>query len=96
MQSKLKQNFVLFSVKLIEYIHFSAVCACFNLFVGPFPRIKIYFFLLSICGDELISTPKTITFLPFPQLGCEKILFYQIQYHVQNIYTDQYLDILLV
>ena len=32
--------------------------------VGPFPRIKIYFSLLSICTDELISTPKIRTFLP--------------------------------
>ena len=32
--------------------------------VGPLPRIKMSFFLLSIFVDELISAPKIITFLP--------------------------------
>ena len=32
--------------------------------IGPLARIKIYFSLLSICTDELILTPKTMTFLP--------------------------------
>ena len=30
---------------------------------GPLPRIKISFLLLSIWADELISTPRMITFL---------------------------------
>ena len=30
----------------------------------PLLRIKISFFLLPTCGDELIATPKIITFLP--------------------------------
>ena len=34
--------------------------------VGPLPRIKISFFLLSTCTEELISTPKIIQFLPNP------------------------------
>ena len=32
--------------------------------VEPLARIKISFFLLSICRDELISTSKIIKFLP--------------------------------
>ena len=57
--------FVFFLVKLIEYI-FSAVTVCSNPFVGPLPRIKIYFFLLSRYGDKLIPTPNVIIFLPTP------------------------------
>ena len=30
--------------------------------VGPLPRIKISFFLLSTCADEFISTPNIITY----------------------------------
>ena len=61
-----------------EYI-FSANSACFNPCVGPLPRIKTSFLLLSIFVDELIPTPKIslkiskITFLPVPPLGCEKL-----------------------
>ena len=36
-------------------------------------KIKISFFLLSIFVDELISTPKIITFLPNPTPGDEKL-----------------------
>ena len=32
--------------------------------VGPLLRIKISFFLLSACREELLSTPNVITFLP--------------------------------
>ena len=32
--------------------------------VCPSPRVKISLFLLSICTDELISAPKTMTFFP--------------------------------
>ena len=32
--------------------------------VGPLPRIEMSFFLLSIFDDELVSTPKIMTFLP--------------------------------
>ena len=51
------------TVKLIEYI-FSAVSVCSNPGAGAFPRIKMFFFLLSTCTGELISTPKLITLLP--------------------------------
>ena len=33
---------------------------------GRQPRIKIFFFLLSTFVDELITTPKIITFLQVP------------------------------
>ena len=71
-QCKFKQK--LCSVKLIENI-FSAVTACSNLCVGPLPRIEIYFFLLSVCGDELISTPKIVTFLANPIAGNPNVPF---------------------
>ena len=37
-----------------------------NTCVGPLPRIKKSFFLLSSCTDELIPTPNIITFLLNP------------------------------
>ena len=43
-----------------------------NPWVGPSRRIKISFFLLSTCSDELIPTPKIIIFLPNP-LATEKV-----------------------
>ena len=61
-KNKLKQNFVFFLVKLIQY-SFSTLSVCSNPCVGPLPRIKMSFFLLSIFDDELISTPKIIIFL---------------------------------
>ena len=38
---------------------------------GPLARIKIYFPLLSIWTDELILTPKIMTFLPTFSTGNE-------------------------
>ena len=73
--------FIIFSEKLIKYI-FSADSACYNPWVGPLPRVKISFFLLSIFADDLVSTPEIVIFLPVPPLGCEKILFYKIQYYI--------------
>ena len=35
-----------------------------NTCVGSSPWIRISFFLLSTCTEELISTPKSIQFLP--------------------------------
>ena len=55
MQTQTK--FCIFLVRLIEYI-FSALSMIPNPCVGRIPRIKIYFFLLSIFLDELILTPK--------------------------------------
>ena len=51
---------------------FSAISLCSNLCVGPLPRIKISLFILPIFVDELISTPKIITFLSVLELGCVK------------------------
>ena len=62
-----------FLVKLIQYI-FSALSVFSNPCVGPIPRIEMPFFLLSIFVDELISTPKIITFLPL-SLPTEKDVF---------------------
>ena len=56
----------------MEYI-FSALSVCSNPCVGPLPKIKISFFLLSIFVDELISTPTIMTFLPSPVPGNEKL-----------------------
>ena len=44
----------------------------------PLPKIKIFF----SCTEELISTPKIITFLPNPMQGNEKLrcLFNPIPY----------------
>ena len=85
--------FLLCSVKWIVYV-FSADSVCSNPSVGPLQRIKISFLLLSIFADELMPTSKIITFLPVLPLGCEKkIYFYQIQFHIQNIYADQCQDV---
>ena len=60
-------------LKLIEYT-FSAVNECSpNPYVGPFPRIRISFPLLSIWIDEFISTPKIITFWSSPLSGNENL-----------------------
>ena len=39
----------------------------------PLPNTKILFTLLLACTELLKSTPKIITFVPFPPLGCEKL-----------------------
>ena len=44
----------------------------FNPCVEVSPRTKTFFFLLSICTDELLSTLKVITFLPLSKPGYEK------------------------
>ena len=56
----------------MKYIY-PALSVCSNPCVGPLPKIKISFFLLSIFVDELMSTPKIITFLPNPIPGDEKL-----------------------
>ena len=49
--------------KLIEYWASANNVVSSGLCVGPLPQIKVYFFLSSICRDELILTPKIMTFL---------------------------------
>ena len=53
-----------------------------NSCVGPFPRNRMSFFLLSIFVDELISIAKIITSLTVPPSRCEKNLLpsYPIAY----------------
>ena len=58
--------------KKYEYI-FTALSVCSNPCVRLLLKIKISFFLFSIFVEELISTPKTITFLPNPIPGDEKL-----------------------
>ena len=72
LQCKLKQNFLLSSVKLIQCI-FSAHSLCSNPCVVPLPKIKISFLLFSIFVEELISTPKITRFLLSPVPGNEKL-----------------------
>ena len=60
------------TVKLIEYI-FSVVNVCSSPYVAPIPRTDMFFFLLSIWAEELISTPKINTFWPNPPPGNEKL-----------------------
>ena len=55
----------------MQYIY-SAVNVCSSPCVGPFPITNMYFFLLSIWADELISTPKINKFWPNPPPGNEK------------------------
>ena len=62
----------MWSVKLIEYT-FSGLCLRSSYCVGPLPKIKMSFFLLSIFVDELMSTPKVIKFLPNPMPGNENL-----------------------
>ena len=58
-------------VKLIEYWASGVNVVLFNPCVGPLPRIKIYFLLISICTDEIFSAPKIITVLLTPPSGNE-------------------------
>ena len=57
------QILFLICVKLIGYF-VSAINVWFNPCLGPSPRIKISFPLLSTLADELISATKIITVLP--------------------------------
>ena len=51
-------------VKLVEYFASIVNVVPSNRYVGPSPRIKIPFTLLSTCIDELISAPKIMTLFP--------------------------------
>ena len=61
---RLNINIFLGYVKLIGYLTSAANVVLSNPCVGASPRTKISLFLLSICTDELISTPKIMTFFP--------------------------------
>ena len=57
--------------KLIEYWVSAVDIVSPNHCVGPKPKIKISFLLLSICTDEVISTSKIMTVLPMLPSGNE-------------------------
>ena len=71
---KLIENLFLVTVKLSEYIS-SVLSVCSNPCAGLLPKIKIYFFLLTIFIDELISTSNIMTFLPNPVPENENVSF---------------------
>ena len=56
-----KRNLFLDSVKLIDYFFSAVNVVLSNPCAEPSPRIRISFFLLSTCTEELIPTPKIIT-----------------------------------
>ena len=64
MQCKFKPNFFCCSLKLREYSVYGVNVVSSNPFVGPLPRIKIFFFILSAFKEELLSNEYIITFLP--------------------------------
>ena len=88
-----KQNFLFDLEKLIENWAFAVNVVSSNYCVGPKPRIKISFFLLSICTDELMSTPKTMTFLPTIPSQNENSEHESnpIPYHYIHSYLDQHI-----
>ena len=75
----------------MEYFFSAVNVVLFNFCVGPSPRIKTFFFLLSIYTEELKSH--------FDQIYLKEIKKFhvnQTQYHIQNICTYQYLYFLLI
>ena len=70
LQGRLKQNF-LFDLEDLIGNGVSLVNVSSNLCFWPKLGIQIFFSLLSICTDELISTPKIKTFLPLLPSGNE-------------------------
>ena len=47
----------------MKYLAAPIMVVSSNSCAGLSPRTKIYYFLLSICNDKLLSTPKIIAFL---------------------------------
>ena len=76
------------SVKLMEYI--SALSVCSSPCVRHLPKCKIFFFLLSIFVDELMSTPKIIKFRPNPIPEDEKLPCLSNPIPYPNICAYQY------
>ena len=64
LQCRLNTNLSFDFVKLIGYLAYADNAVPSNPCVGPLPRIKISFPVLSACTDELISTPKIMAFSP--------------------------------
>ena len=59
-------------VKLIEYVASAVIVILSNLCLCPSPRTKTFSFILSVCVDELFSTPKMLTFLTLSRHGIKK------------------------
>ena len=55
---------MLVSVKLIKYLVSAVIVITFDPSIVPLPTIKISFFLVSTCQQELLSTLNIITCLP--------------------------------
>ena len=75
LKCRLRQNFLFSLEKLTDHWASPVNVVSSNPCVGPKPRIKISFILLSICTDELISTPKIMalwTMLPSGNGNCER------------------------
>ena len=68
----LKQIFSLDIVKFIEYLASAVIVVLSDPCIGLSPRTKISFLLLSIRTDELLSTPKIITFFAKSKFECEE------------------------
>ena len=61
---------------------FAVIVVSSNPCVGPSPRTKGSFFLLSTCTEKLVSAPKIFVFLANLPLGNKKV--------IQNICTYRY------
>ena len=48
----------------MRYSYSAGIAALSEACIGPSPRTKIFLFLPSICTEEVLSTPKIITFFP--------------------------------
>ena len=74
-----------------EYFFSSVNVASSKPSTALLPRIKISFFLLSICTNKLISAPNIIKLLPNPPKfdHGKRLCTLNIQYYSQNIYIYQ-------
>ena len=64
LQWRLNTNLFPDYVKLVGYWASAFIVVSSNYCVGPSPKIKISFHLLSTCTDDLISAPKIMTCFP--------------------------------
>ena len=64
LQCRLKQNLLFDIENLIKHLVSAVDVVLSNLCVGTIHRTKISFLLLLMCTDEVISTPKIMTFSP--------------------------------
>ena len=77
LQCRLKQIFFLDFLVLTGYLASTIIVVPSNLSPGPSPRTRIFLFPLSVCLDELLSTPKITKFLPHSPISnenCERAL----------------------